>query len=308
VSEDSLASGTTSINWAAAGFTPGAEYTVTLVAPEAEYDVPAINGNEYVIDEDGSTGGEITWDDNRAFEDGDYVIVIENVDGTESATVSFTIGEAPEPTETPEPTDTETPAPTETETEEPTPTATETEAEETPALAIEKDTYTQSETLSGVNYAGAGWLPGVEITIEVTEPNGATTVISPIGDPEADIAVDENGEFAGTVTYTTYEDTNGNGQYDAGEPSSAEVLPVGDYTITATQDDVTETIEFSVVADASESIPASDDEDTSNNSGSNGDSLAVTGADDAALLGMLAGGLVLVAAGATTMVVRRRQS
>lgn len=305
VSEDSLASGTTTINWAAAGFTPGAEYTVTLVAPEAEHDVRATNGNEYIIAEDGSTSGEISWDDNRAFTDGDYVIVIENVDGTESATVSFTIGATE--TETPEPTETSTPEPTET--EEPTPTATETEAEEAPALAIEKDTYTQSETLSGVNYAGAGWAPGVEITIEVTEPNGATTVISPIGDPEADIAVDENGEFAGTVTYTTYEDTNGNGQYDVGEPSSAQVLPIGDYTITATQDDVTETIAFSVVADASESIPASDDEDTSNNnSGSNGDSLAVTGADDAALLGMLAGGLVLVAAGATTMVVRRRQS
>ncbi|UQN14537.1 hypothetical protein [Gulosibacter sp. ACHW.36C] len=302
VSEDSLESGTTAINWAAAGFTPGAEYTVTLVTPEAEYEVPAIDGNEYVIAEDGSTSGEISWEDNRAFTDGDYVIVVENVDGTESATVSFVIGE----TETPEPTETETPEPTET--EEPTPTATETEAEEAPALGIEKDTYTQSETLSGVNYAGAGWAPGVEITIEVTEPNGSTTVISPVGDPESDIAVDENGEFAGTVTYTTYEDTNGNGQYDAGEPSSSEVLPVGDYTITATQDDVTETVAFSVVADASESIPASDGEGTSNNGGSNGDSLAVTGADDAALLGMLAGGLVLVAAGATTMVVRRRQS
>ncbi|WP_282828252.1 hypothetical protein [Gulosibacter sediminis] len=236
---------------------------------------------------------------------------------TETPEPTETATPTPEPTETatPEPTETETPEPTETstpeptETEEPTPTATETEAEEAPALAIEQDTYTQSETLSGVNYAGAGWAPGVEITIEVTEPNGSTTVISPVGDPESDIAVDENGEFAGTVTYTTYEDTNGNGQYDVGEPSSAEVLPVGDYTITATQDDVTETIAFSVVADASESIPASDGEDTSNNnSGSNGDSLAVTGADDAALLGMLAGGLVLVAAGATTMVVRRRQS
>lgn len=191
---------------------------MTLVAPEAEHDVPATNGNEYIIAENGSTSGEISWDDNRAFTDGDYVIVIENVDGTESATVSFTIGatetETPEPTATPEPT----------ETQEPTPTATENAPEEAPALAIEQDTYTQSETLSGVNYAGAGWAPGVEITIEVTEPNGSTTVISPVGDPESDIAVDENGEFAGTVTYTTYEDTNGNGQYDVGEPSSAEVL------------------------------------------------------------------------------------
>lgn len=321
-----LESGTTAVNWAATGLEPGVTYTVELVAPEGTSDVTSTAGNAYTVNADGTTSGKTSRDDNSPFTDGDYTLTVtpttgdaltttfvvgpqatETPEPTETATPEPTETETPEPTGTPEPTDTETPAPTET--EEPTPTATETEAEEAPALAIEQDTYTQSETLSGVNYAGAGWAPGVEITIEVTEPNGSTTVISPVGDPESDIAVDENGEFAGTVTYTTYEDTNGNGQYDAGEPSSAQVLPIGDYTITATQEDVTETISFSVVADASESIPASDDEDTSNNnSGSNGDSLAVTGADDAALLGMLAGGLVLVAAGATTMVVRRRQS
>lgn len=321
VDSSSLKSGTTAVTWAATGITPGDAYTVKLVAPEGASAVPSTDGSAYTVEADGTTAGEISWKDNSAFTDGSYTLTVTPTNG-DPLTATFVVGpqaaETPESTETatptPEPTEAETPEPTETataeptETQEPTPTATENAPEEAPALAIEQDTYTQSETLSGVNYAGAGWAPGVEITIEVTEPNGSTTVISPVGDPESDIAVDENGEFAGTVTYTTYEDTNGNGQYDAGEPSSAQVLPIGDYTITATQEDVTETISFSVVADASESIPASDGEDTSNNGGSNGDSLAVTGADDAALLGMLAGGLVLVAAGATTMVVRRRQS
>lgn len=219
-----------------------------------------------------------------------------------------------EPTETTEPTESTTPTAT------PTTTPTETEATEeaqAPALGVEKAAYAQAETIDGVNYAGAYWEPGVEITIEVTEPNGDTTLISPLGDPEEDIAVDENGEFAGTVTYMTYEDTNGNGQWDAGEARTAAVLPIGDYVITATQGEVTETVTFKVVADAAESIPASDDDATdgsadNGNAGKGGtdasDSLAVTGADDAALLGMLAGGLVLVAAGATTMIVRRRQA
>lgn len=324
VDSSSLESGTTAVNWAATGLEPGVTYTVELVAPEGTFDVKATD-NSYVVADDGTAAGELTWEDDPAFTDGNYTLTVTSTTG-DALTTTFDVGPqatgdvAPTPTASPTPTPTPTPTETPTASPTPEPTATATpqstdtetpasaEAEEAPALAIEQDTYTQSETLSGVNYAGAGWAPGVEITIEVTEPNGSTTVISPVGDPESDIAVDENGEFAGTVTYTTYEDTNGNGQYDAGEPSSAQVLPIGDYTITATQEDVTETISFSVVADASESIPASDGEDTSNNGGSNGDSLAVTGADDAALLGMLAGGLVLVAAGATTMVVRRRQS
>lgn len=322
VDADSIVSGTTGINWAAAGFTPGATYTLTIVTADGAFEVAPPEGAEPIVDENGLASSQLTFNGGEVIPDGEYTLVVETAEPAASATVTFTVGAvATEPTETAEPTTTPEPTETTTPTATPTTTPTETEATEeaqAPALGVEKDTYAQAETIDGVNYAGAYWEPGVEITIEVTEPNGDTTLISPLGDPEEDIAVDENGEFAGTVTYMTYEDTNGNGQWDAGEARTPAVLPIGDYVITATQGDVTETVTFKVVADAAESIPASDDDDATDGGADNGnagkggtdasDSLAVTGADDAALLGMLAGGLVLVAAGATTMIVRRRQA
>ncbi len=329
VDPSTIESGTTAVTWAATGLQPGDTYTVYMESPDGDFPVPPTGGNEYVVADDGTASGELQWDNFSAFTDGSYTLTLTPATG-DPISVDFTVGPQATQTETPAPTETATPTPTASETPEPTetttptatPTTTPTETEATeeaqaPALGVEKDTYAQAETIDGVNYAGAYWEPGVEITIEVTEPNGDTTLISPLGDPEEDIAVDENGEFAGTVTYMTYEDTNGNGQWDAGEARTPAVLPIGDYVITATQGDVTETVTFQVVADAAESIPASDDDATdgsadNGNAGKGGtdasDSLAVTGADDAALLGMLAGGLVLVAAGATTMIVRRRQA
>ena len=317
VDADSIVSGTTGIDWAAAGFAPGDTYTLTLVTADGTIEVASDDGTEPIVDENGLASSQLTFKGGEVIPDDEYTLVVETAEPAASATVTFTVGavatettETGEPTKTVEPTVTTTPPTTPTETEA-------TEEAQAPALGVEKDTYAQAETIDGVNYAGAYWEPGVEITIEVTEPNGDTTLISPLGDPEEDIAVDENGEFAGTVTYMTYEDTNGNGQWDAGEARTPAVLPIGDYVITATQGDVTETVTFQVVADAAESIPASDDDATdgsadNGNAGKGGidasDSLAVTGADDAALLGMLAGGLVLVAAGATTMIVRRRQA
>ena len=147
--------------------------------------------------------------------------------------------ETPAPTATP----TETATPTATATETATPTATESQAPVEPTLAVEQETYTQAETVDGVDYAGTGWTPGAAIRIELVMPDG--TVVEVPSTDGSDQKVEADGTFQRTISMTR-----------DGAPVA---LDLGGYTIRVTELGVDEpkslSVSFSVVGDNGEVGP-----------------------------------------------------
>ncbi|WP_311477385.1 5'-nucleotidase C-terminal domain-containing protein [uncultured Gulosibacter sp.] len=147
-------------------------------------------------------------------------------------------------------------------------------------LEVVPDKASSEESTAGFFITGAGWEPEVKVTVTIEGPENARE--------EFTVTPDAHGTFTEHITWATYDLESGNVTQNNQE------FPVGGYTVTAVQGDVTVTTTFTVT-DANGVVTAG------------GKNLAATGADGNLLVGGIAVALLVAAAGAT-LVVKRRNS
>lgn len=151
-------------------------------------------------------------------------------------------------------------------------------------LEVVPDKATSEESTVGFFITGGGWEPEVKVTITIKGPEG-------VGE-ELTVTPDEHGLFTEHITWATYDQESGKITQDNQE------FPVGDYTVTAVQGDVTVTDTFTVTAAGAQ--PITDGGKTPAEGG-----LAATGADSNLLVGGIAVALLIAATGATLVAQRR---
>ena len=175
---------------------------------------------------------------------------------------------------------------------------------EQPTLVVKPESATGDESTEGFSYLGTGWSPDSDVTVTVTLPGGAIEQLATVT-PEAD------GTFSGSITWATYDAETGELIADNQE------FPAGTYTVTATQGDTVVEAMFTVgeTTDGGSTDGGSTDDGKTDGAtpvptdqgGSKGDKLAVTGGDSTLLIGGLALALLLAAGGAA-LVARRTEA
>ena len=164
-----------------------------------------------------------------------------------------------------------------------------------PALWVQSDTITRTESSNGVSYGGTGWLPGL-VDAAVTLPSGETVGLDAI-------ETTAEGSFEDTLIYYVVDTVTG-------EPGEQLPFPAGQYTIRITQAGADETVSFTVTDEGFTGggdweNPGLKAGDGPNAPSDTADALATTGASQAAIVGMVAGAGVLLLLGGTLLLLRR---
>lgn len=205
------------------GFTPGQTYEITLRAPGGETIGVENQDGSNVVGEDGTVSG-IVDPQGAEVATGEYALIITEVSEiaiTAETVFTVTSGDGAE-----------TPAPVE------------------QTLTVEPTDSTLGGSVEGFSFAGTGFAPEAEYSVELQLPGSEEWVPVPdMSDEQNAFITDAEGNLAGTVNYfnqDTGEATEfpGEGDYQlrVTQEVDGEVLTaVSSFTIAATEDDDTET-------------------------------------------------------------------